>query len=261
MLLSFTGFETVGNLKGVDLLDGVVTNAANGMWDAAVTPWTGKVRVGNDALPWSANAWAQYLKGAIAEIRFYNRPLTAVERAEIELELSARYHLAVSAVGTLDGAAYATHRVDGQVFGDDPNCGSPVTPRMTWQDSVLSFGFASAPASSARSLVYVGSDGASGTLAPSPRNRYEEQTGRTWYVATSVPDSGGVFRFKCDTSNSRKWIYCLGYKADGAENFVRLPDESVVGDGIVTFTRATLANGTYRLIRRFAYMGMTISIK
>ena len=125
----------------------------------------------------------------------------------------------------------------------------------------MNFSFATAPDVASRSLVYIGSDGASGTLTPNPRNRYEERTGRTWYVATSAPSAGGVFRFKCDTSNSRKWIYCLGYKADGAENFVRLPDESVVGDGIVTFTRATLANGTYRLIRRFAYMGMTISIK
>jgi hypothetical protein len=224
-----------------------------------IAPYAGVLSVGE----FNITAFKSGYYGQVSELRIYNRPLTAREFADIELELSVRYGIDVKTAGSLDVAGFAAHQEDYKVIGIAANYGvMEVNPPVTWSDGTLSFSFKVAPSASDPNspLAVLGHDGGGVTFAPW-RNAYVESLGRTWFVSESNPARGGVLEFSFAMAANDKKRYQLYRKAAGEADYSLCSQDFVKTGTGVSFTLDRLYSGVYRLVRKPAYAGFGISIR
>ena len=222
--------------------------------------WAGSVVGGKLCIGHSGHTTRGSFTGDIAEIRLYNRSLTAAESAQVELELAMKYGLTVSSVGAYDPGAIASHSVDFGVVGTAVNGGEAGTESV-WTDSTLRLSVEKDVAANVSSLTAVGSDGGSAEFIDRTSGSAAQEMVRTWYVVSATPAIGRELEFACDTEDAAKWKYLLYCKADGSANFTRAGGPAAVGEGVVTFAADALPTGTYKLVRRPSGMGLVIVVE
>ena len=224
-----------------------------------IAPYAGVLSVGE----FNITAFKSGYYGQVSELRIYNRPLTAREFADIELELSVRYGIDVKTAGSLDAAGLAAHQEDYKVIGIAANYGvMEVNPPVTWSDGTLSFSFKVAPSASDPNspLAVLGHDGGGVTFAPW-RNAYVESLGRTWFVSESNPARGGVLEFSFAMAANDKKRYQLYRKAAGEADYSLCSEDFVKTGTGVSFTLDRLYSGVYRLVRKPAFSGLVIDFR
>lgn len=223
-------------------------NAAwqGGDWNGTVIP--GKMRVGKMGV-----AAYSALIGEIAELRVYDRPLSAVEHALVELEMAANARFPTTTAGAgMDPAALADHQVDAEILGrTEAARGIQSVPVYTWSDGVLAFAFGTDPSEADKSLTYIASDGGAAEFVPQAHSSREPMA-RTWYLSSAVPDAGCTLTFDCGAVLSDDFTYVLQRKGAGETAFRTLDAAPSVADGKVTFVLGTIGTGTYRLVKKNA---------
>ena len=224
-----------------------------------IVPYAGVLSVGE----FNMTAFKSGYYGQVSELRIYNRPLTAREFADIELELSVRYGIDVKTAGSLDAAGLAAHQEDYKVIGIAANYGvAEANPPVTWSDGTLSFSFKVAPSASDSNspLAVLGHDGGAVTFAPW-RNAYVQSLGRTWFVSESNPARGGVLEFSFAMAANDKKRYQLYRKAAGEADYSLCSEDFVKTGTGVSFTLTQLNSGVYRLVRKPAFSGLVIDFR
>lgn len=131
---------------------------ANGETAKADLSKPGRLLVGGFIQSWGAQMF-----GRIAEVRIYNRALTAQEYAGVELELAARYGMACA---DATGADTVGCMKDCVAFGRDAHRGAnPVVTVTNATCGALSIALGAMPSADVDSLVRVGRDAGDGAAA------------------------------------------------------------------------------------------------
>ena len=222
-------------------------------------PFAGVLSVGE----FNVTAFKAGYDGDVAEVRLYNRPLTAREFAAVELEISARYGIDMATCGSSNAVELASHEIDRKVIGISNVSGMyEENPPLTWSDGTLSFSFNIKPSRTDPNspIAVLGHDGGATTFSRW-RNAQTKSLGRTWFVSESNPHRGGVFVFTVDTTLPQGHHFCLFRKARPDMPFKLCEVEGVVAESSVTFTLPYLESGTYRLVRKPIQNGLVIVFK
>ena len=220
------------------------------------SPFAGVLSVGE----FNVTAFRAGYDGDVAEVRLYNRPLTAREFAAVELDISARYGIDMATCGSSNAVELASHAIDRKVIGISNVSGMyEENPPLTWSDGTLSFSFNTAPSRTDPNspIAVLGHDGGATTFSQW-RNAQTKSLGRTWFVSESNPHRGGIFVFSVDTTLPQGDHFCLFRKARSDTTFKQCDAEGVVSGSSVTFTLSKLESGTYRLVRKPIHSGFSI---
>lgn len=220
------------------------------------SPFAGVLSVGE----FNVTAFRAGYDGDVAEVRLYNRPLTAREFAAVELDISARYGIDMATCGSSNAVELASHAIDRKVIGISNVSGMyEENPPLTWSDGTLSFSFKTAPSRTDPNspIAVLGHDGGATTFSQW-RDAQTKSLGRTWFVSESNPHRGGIFVFSVDTTLPRGDHFCLFLKARSDTAFKQCDAEGVVSGSSVTFTLSKLESGTYRLVRKPIHSGFSI---
>jgi len=189
-------------------------------------------------------SWTGTFSGDIAELRFYNRPLTAVERAKVDLEMSARYGLDISrGFGDNATALLAAHGEDVAVAGYAPGQGLGAEVATSASSGGMTFSFAETPSTDANSLVAIAHDNGSAGFADD-----DNVMDRTWCVLNAAGTR--PCRLSFATENGDGYRYSLLYRAPGASGFTTLSRYVVAEATEVSFSLDAAATGTYTLGRK-----------
>lgn len=199
-------------------------------------------------------SWLNFFRGDIAEIRIYNAPLSAAERAQVETEMASRYGLVSSMEVKSDLAGHGT---DMAVIGTAKDEGRHGAPVSGWSDGVLSFALPDGIPADTSSLVSLGSDGGAAAFPEDVNGR--SRLARSWYVSPAVSSVGGTFVVDCET-DAAKYKYLLRCRADGSETFVTTAT-GVVDGACVRFDAETLSSGVYVVERREANRGFLLLLR
>ena len=195
--------------------------------------------------------WQPSLDGEIAELRFYNRPLTAAERAQVDLELAARYGLAVDGFGEGAQEALAACGNDLHVMGSASGQGKTAGIVSEATSGGLTVAFAGTPAADANSLLAVSHDaGTVEFVRLSPRvGRNKEVLARTWGLVMASEAENVTLTFSIEP-DLEHFTYALLFKAAGADSYVVATDNPLAAEGTISFALPLVSNGVYTLARR-----------
>jgi len=186
-------------------------------------------------------SWTGTFSGEIAELRFYNRPLTAVERARVDLEMSARYDLDISrGFGGNATALLAAHGEDVAVAGYAPGQGVGAEVVTSASSGGMTFSFAEAPSADLNSLVAIAHDGGAAKFAYGG-----DVMERTWCILNATGTRPCRLTFA--TGNGIGCRYSLLYRAPNAGVFTEIACNEVEGMSEVSFSVDAAATGTYAL--------------
>ena len=177
--------------------------------------------------------WLEQFQGDIAELRIYNRQLTPVERAQVELEMSARWGLSNALAGAPNPQELSSHAKDLAVMGGSPDFGpaSAVVTSATSGD--LTASYVTTPSAAVDSLLMVGHDGKTGTNC-------------SWYVSTACLDAHVRFEFVLDADMDR-YSYRLFRRLAGTETWVCVPCRFERTTKGLSTTVKSLVSGIYQL--------------
>ena len=189
-------------------------------------------------------SWTGKFSGEIAELRFYNCPLTAAERAQVDLEISARYGLDISnGFGDSATALLAAHGEDVAAAGYAPGQGAGTEVVTFASSGGMTFSFAETPSADANSLVAIAHD--SGPAAFADGGNVME---RTWCILNAAGTR--PCRISFAAGDGIGYRYSLLYRAPGASSYTTLSRNAVAEATEVSFSIDAAATGTYTLGRK-----------
>jgi len=252
MIASFN----VCNKTGRQFVSGV-DDSANASFNTAIA--SGIFCLGGNGLAdWSPSP---YFNGDIAEVRVYVPALSPSEQALVEVELSAKYGIAVSSVGATVPKEIASHGKTADVIGTRTGYGRASEADFDWTDGVWAFEFDTTPSGDSSSLTYIGTDGNAADFGPVSGKPSQQELTRTIYLSSAAPAVGGTISFSCADVQSKAWKYLLYRKSAEPDQFIRLNVVPTVEEGKVAFPLANLDTGVYKLVRRPANLGLFIVFK
>lgn len=219
----------------------------------ATTPWSSPFFIGHIGID-----WAKPLMGGVAEVRYYNRPMSGAARGLVEVELAAKYGISVLTAG-LNGVPDANCLADADMIGAAQQAGSSdagASGMKTACDSgELTLSFDVAPTWSEDTLTFVAHD--AGTFAPEAARPPSDA--RSWFVSTETATHAFTLRFAAPVTVGN--TYRLMYRATATAAWRTLDTVTATEADGVSFARAagTLAKGYYTLAG--APGGMTIILR
>lgn len=191
--------------------------------------------------------WTKVFNGDIAELRIYNRALTARERSEVQFELCSRYGVSWSGHGGVDDEALGWCE-NGAQFGYNPQIGQPeaIATTATAGGATLSLG--AAPAANVDSQGYLTHNGS---------NSFD----RVWYVSAADAARQQPMTFSVNTAAFGKNWLKLYRSASPSGPWSRIGEckEAVDGQCVFTFAANAWENGYYQIVK--PTMGFHIIIK
>ena len=177
--------------------------------------------------------WLKQFQGDIAELRIYNRQLTPVERAQVELEMSARWGLSNALAGAPNPQELSSHAKDLAVMGGSPDFGPASAVVTSATSGGLTASYETTPSAAVDSLLMVGHDGKTGTNC-------------SWYVSTACLDAHVRLEFAFD-ADMDEYSYRLFRRLAGTETYVRVPCRFECTTTGLLATVESLGSGIYQL--------------
>lgn len=181
--------------------------------------------------------WMKVFNGNIAELRIYNRALTARERSEVQFELCSRYGVSWSGHGGVDDEALGWC-ANGEQFGYKSNFGQPEAVATTATAGGATLALGAAPAANVDSQGYLTHNGS---------NSFD----RVWYVSAAAAAHQQSMTFSVNTAAFGKdWLELhRSASPDGPWTRVGSCKEAVAGQCVFPFAANAWQNGYYRIVK------------
>lgn len=219
------------------------SGAASGVGVITKQPWNAYIYLGFMGLD-----WAPPFKGDIAELRIYNAPLTANERALTEIELATHYGISVTTAG-INGIPPPDYQNDAQIFNGKFAESADAAPTNAVSGE-LTLTCLDAIDQTPAQVTFVGHDDS----AWFPVARAKDRAPRSWFVSSGAPNQAYRLEF-ADVNIAQGSCIKLLYRPDLESEWQQVS----ISSGDATFDVASLQRGFYTL--EVTPGGLCISIR
>ena len=191
--------------------------------------WNAKIHLGQMGLDWGVP-----FEGDIAELRLYNAPLTANERALTEIGLATHYGISVTTAGIND-VPPADYQRDACVFNGKFAESTDAAPTNAVSGE-LTLACLDTIDQTPAQVTFVGHDDG----AWFPAARAKDRAPRSWFVSSGAPNNAYRFAFS-GVNIGEGYRVKLLYRPDAASAWQKV----AVSDGPATFDVPSLLRGFY----------------
>lgn len=205
--------------------------------------WNAKIHLGQMGLDWGGP-----FEGDIAELRLYNAPLTANERALTEIGLATHYGISVTTAG-INGVPPADYQRDACVFNGKFAESTDAAPTNAVSGE-LTLACLDTIDQTPAQVTFVGHDDS----AWFPAARAKDRAPRSWFVSSGAPNNAYRFAFAGVNIVEGSRVKLL-YRPDAASAWQKV----AVSNGPATFDVSSLPRGFYTV--EVTASGLCISIR